>query len=162
MVGWCSMGTFNDPCLVWHVSNPVNWHQLTSMDMVSQYFSSEWYHDVRGIPAYHQLHQLRMSMIFAQVFWRISPWKSFSNHFWSMIFQGFFHGFPLEFSMDFPRFTEALKLEMARKAASEEELLRLQDEEPGAAERGWRNAMEIAIYMVYCNIYIYINMIYMI
>jgi len=57
--------------------------------------------------------------------------------------------------MDFPRFTEALKLEMARKAASEEELLRLQDEEPGAAERGWRNAMEIAIYMVYCNIYIY-------
>ena len=62
--------------------------------------------------------------------------------------------FPLEFSMDFPRFTEALKLEMARKAASEEELLRLQDEEPGAAERGWRNAMEIAIYMVYCNIYI--------
>jgi hypothetical protein len=56
--------------------------------------------------------------------------------------------------MDFPRFTEALKLEMARKAASEEELLRLQDEEPGAAERGWRNAMEIAIYMVYCNIYI--------
>lgn len=28
-----------------------------------------------------------------------------------------------------PRFTEALKLEMARKAASEEELLRLQDEE---------------------------------
>merc|ERR1719145_569601 len=32
-------------------------------------------------------------------------------------------------------FTEALKLEMARKAASEEELLRLQDEE---SERQWQ------------------------
>ena len=136
--------------------NPVNWHQLTSKDMVSQCFSSEWYHDIRGISAYHQLHQLRMSMIFAQVFWRISekvspiisdPWIF---HGFSMIFHGFSHGFS--------QVHRSLEAGDGQKSCERGRAATTSGWRAArAAERGWRNAMELAIYMlVYCNMYIWV------